>query len=434
MAMGWETGAEGDLMLSWSELPRSPGHAFYYWLQGLLEAGFGATSGKPGFSGCSGTPKSKKTRSRPEELTMANNRSTPDCLNPTVTVLIPIYNGEKYIERTLQSALKQTFDAFEVICVDDCSTDNSLSITKLYSGLDMRVRVFSTSVNLGHVSKVIEFALPFMKGDYWIYSSQDDLFSEDWLEKLVRRAITTGADAVIPDVVFYTEKEDTNQRLIGLRGNREAQLSNREAVTLSLDWTIPGNALWNINIIKKVGVKTFGAFADEYSVRMWFLACNKVVFCDGVFYYRQDNPDAITKKISYKTFDRAMNHFMLYKLLKENNFPSKTYRSELHTSVNWIYFSKIYLRSTECLFSSQDSKQAELRVAQCLGALQKETFLHESVGSWKFFSKLLIIKLGKRVFSFVFMTSIYLRPWGRVLKHPLIFFRNIFATAGANCD
>ena len=134
-----------------------------------------------------------------------------------------------------------------------------------------------------------------------MYSSQDDLFSVDLLEKNYNKAIDSNADVVIPDMSYYWDTPVASQNnlgIYGIGGDRTKELSGREAFVLSLDWTIHGFALYRMDIIKKIGFSNYGLSSDEYSTRMFFFNSNKIAFSDGVFYYRQDNSEAITKKWS----------------------------------------------------------------------------------------------------------------------------------------
>jgi glycosyltransferase involved in cell wall biosynthesis len=297
-----------------------------------------------------------------------------------ISVIIPVYNGEKYLSQTLDSLLRQTFNRFEVICVDDCSTDSSLSILKSYQRKDSRIRCITTESNLGIVPKVINYALPSTRGMFYAYASQDDLFSEDWLEEMFNRIQYTKADAVIPDLVFYHESNNAKDTyLVGVRGNRDLILSNREAVTLSLDWTISGNALWNANLIKKIKYEEFGMNADEYSARVFFFNCNKIVFSKGTFYYRQDNPEAITKKLSYKTFDIPYTTFRLYKFLQANQFDqdicAKIFKQ---TIMELIDLNKLLLKQKfkyfflrKVILSRDAQKEAQTRMKRLYKSLHK---------------------------------------------------------------
>jgi len=281
-----------------------------------------------------------------------------------------VYNGESYINQTIESILAQNFTNFEVLCIDDCSTDSSIKILEYYAKLDSRIRILRMSSNQGNVPLVLNKTLNEIRGKYVVYSSQDDLFSKDWLMKMYSRAKETGADAVVPDLVFYYENEpNLCKKLIGVKGNREAILTGREATELSLDWTIPGNAMWNVNIIRRLRFADFSFNADEYSTREFYFYARKVVFCDGIFYYRQDNPDAITKKISIKNFDAVYTFIRLFEFLKEKNYSFDIYSLEALKAVRLLEILKIWFEQYKVNLSAAEIETAELSIKRNQDAL-----------------------------------------------------------------
>lgn len=296
---------------------------------------------------------------------------------PEISVLVPIYNGEKYLRKTLDSLLLQSFKEFEVLCIDDCSSDGSLELLNDYASQDGRIRVLRMESNQGSVPKVLNRILNEIRGKRLVYSSQDDLFSSDWLEKMHARALETDADAVIPDVQFFYENEPERCRsLIGLQGDRSVELSGREAVSCSLDWTIPGNALWRTDLVKRIGFYDFAFNADEYSVRVFFLNCNKVVFSRGVFFYRQDNASAITKKMTYKSFDMAYTFFRLFQFLRENHFPFEVYVKEAWKSLSTLNQVQTWFDSIRHELPDNEVMEAE-RLSACCEKALKEYGIHE---------------------------------------------------------
>lgn len=293
--------------------------------------------------------------------------------NRKVSVFVPVYNGERYIEQTLESVLTQTLQDFEVICIDDRSTDGSLGILNRYAQMDSRIRVFQTPCNLGSAPKVLNFGLQYMEGGYFVYASQDDLFSPDWLQKTRERAIATDADAVIPDLVFYAPNEPgVERRLSGLHGDRTVALTNRGAVLHSLNWEIPGNALWNGNLVRKFKFEEFGTNSDEYSVRVFFMNCNKVVFSEGCFYYRQDNPHAITKMMSYRTFDRAYTQFRLYEYLKGQQFPLEVVHREALRVLEIMKALRQWLVVNHASMLPEDLQMARDRLEKTMACLKSD--------------------------------------------------------------
>lgn len=135
-----------------------------------------------------------------------------------ISIFMPVYNGSKYLDETINSVLNQSFENFELLCIDDSSTDNSYEILKKFESKDSRIKLFQKP-NGGTVPKSWNFALPFMKGQFIMYMSQDDLMSLDNLEKLVLRQLETDADCVLPDMLFYFEGEDNKTGRIGVDVN-----------------------------------------------------------------------------------------------------------------------------------------------------------------------------------------------------------------------
>jgi len=91
---------------------------------------------------------------------------------PLISLVLPIYNGERFLKESLESILNQTFKKFELIVVDDGSTDNSIELVKSYN--DSRIRVIKNKRNLGSVA-AINIALKNSKGKYIAVCTQDDI-------------------------------------------------------------------------------------------------------------------------------------------------------------------------------------------------------------------------------------------------------------------
>ena len=246
-----------------------------------------------------------------------------------VSIFVPVYNGEKYLEQTLKSIQQQTYTNFEVLLVDDSSTDGSLPILNQFANNDDRFKVF-TKENGGMVAPSMNYIIPKIKDDYFFYASQDDIFSSNLLEKMVSRQKETSADCILPDMEFYFENKQDNKQIIGLNGDRTAEMSGKEACVASLNWSIHGFALFKGSLVKNEFFPEDAFDSDEFVTRKLFLKSNKVVFSEGVFYYRQDNANAITKIFGKKNFYVLNTSWRIYSLLKENNFEEKVvFKSQL---------------------------------------------------------------------------------------------------------
>ncbi len=100
-----------------------------------------------------------------------------------VSVIVPVYNAERYLKFTLDSILNQTYRDFELICIDDGSTDESLNILKQYEQKDSRVRLFfsedGTNYGVSHARNV---GLNHAQGEYILFFDCDDLMEKDQIE------------------------------------------------------------------------------------------------------------------------------------------------------------------------------------------------------------------------------------------------------------
>lgn len=114
---------------------------------------------------------------------------------PKVSVIIPVYNAEKYLRQCLDSLVKQTLREFEVICVDDGSTDHSLQILKDYSALDDRVHAF-TQTNQG-AAVARNWGIEKANGEYLLFLDSDDFFEKTLLEETYVAAAEVNADIVL---------------------------------------------------------------------------------------------------------------------------------------------------------------------------------------------------------------------------------------------
>src|ERR1035441_8594166 len=116
---------------------------------------------------------------------------------PKVSIVVPNYNHARFLRRRVESVLRQTFQDFEVILLDDCSTDDSRSILSKYAD-DPRVRIEFNEVNSGSPFKQWNKGVELALGEYVWIAESDDYADERLLEKLVARLEAEPATALSP--------------------------------------------------------------------------------------------------------------------------------------------------------------------------------------------------------------------------------------------
>lgn len=132
-----------------------------------------------------------------------------------ISVIVPMYNVEKYISQCLESLIKQTYKNLEIIVIDDGSTDQSLNIAKRYAKYDNRVKVYSFA-NAG-VSEARNRGLRLAKGDYIAFVDSDDWTAEDMYRILVEKMIKYDLDMIKCSVCESDCDNNTNKIIIPRR-------------------------------------------------------------------------------------------------------------------------------------------------------------------------------------------------------------------------
>lgn len=125
-------------------------------------------------------------------------------MKPQISVIIPSYNSEKYIEAAVDSVLRQTLENFEIIIVDDASSDNTLAILHGKYGDERRIRIFENDINCGQ-GVARNTALRYASGDYVFFLDSDDTIEPGTLRRMYETAIFKHADIVTCGVKLIGE-------------------------------------------------------------------------------------------------------------------------------------------------------------------------------------------------------------------------------------
>lgn len=125
---------------------------------------------------------------------------------PLITVVMPNYNGHRFVEQAIDSVLSQTYQDFELLVVDDCSRDDSLQLIKQKAQSDSRIRVIALEKNAG-VANARNVGIREAKGKYIALLDNDDLWTADKLERQLTIA-EKGADIVYCSYDFIDEQNN----------------------------------------------------------------------------------------------------------------------------------------------------------------------------------------------------------------------------------
>ena len=224
---------------------------------------------------------------------------------------MPVYNTEMYLETAILSVLMQTNGDFELICIDDCSTDSSLDILKRFSTLDSRIKLLKNDVNRG-LSYNRNRALEVAKGDYIFFLDSDDWISLNTLEILQSVVETNDVDMVI--FKFITYWEDLNNFSIEPFYDMKfmdkfiGKVFNHYDLDPNSLFDIPGascNKLYSKDFLTKRDFKFPEGLIFE-DVAVFFenmIKANKIYLVNEYLYNRRRRKNSITTSTGKKLLD-----------------------------------------------------------------------------------------------------------------------------------
>ena len=123
-----------------------------------------------------------------------------------ISVIVPVYNVEKYLSRCIDSLIRQSYSNIEILLVDDGSKDESLSICKEYEAKDSRIHVFHKE-NEG-LGLTRNYGVEQATGEYITFVDSDDYLTLDAIDSMVKKAVETDADVVIASHYYKNKKQE----------------------------------------------------------------------------------------------------------------------------------------------------------------------------------------------------------------------------------
>ena len=261
-----------------------------------------------------------------------------------ISVIIPVYNAEKYINKCIESILSQIYSEFEVILVDDGSTDSSPQICDKYGKEDDRIKVIHKK-NEG-VSIARSTGVSIAKGDYLAFVDSDDWVEPDYFEKLLNIIRTTDVD-----MICFGHKKVVNNATSDCPFPLDESIYDRNAIENQIfPWLIEDetgryfpNQLWNKVIKADIykenqvsGVKIIMG-EDAACVKSCIYHCKSIYVSSLLLYNYRINPMSVTvsgKKLLWDGPYLIQKHYEEHINLSECDFRQQVYRNTVHNLFN----------------------------------------------------------------------------------------------------
>ena len=215
---------------------------------------------------------------------------------PKLSILVPIYNVERYLKECLDSLINQTFKDIEIICINDGSTDSSKEILDEYSSKDQRIKVINKN-NTGYGDSM-NIGLNEANGEYIGIVESDDFVKNTMFEDLFSIAKKNDSDIVKSDYFYYTTTDKQARKAGKIPKLLENKIINAKShpILIKMQPSI-WSAIYKKEFLEKNNIRfleTPGASYQDtsFSFKAFALASKVVLTNEAYLYYRQDNENS----------------------------------------------------------------------------------------------------------------------------------------------
>lgn len=268
-----------------------------------------------------------------------------------ISIILPVYNEEKYLKQCLDSLCSQTLKEIEIICVDDGSTDNSLEILRNYEILDNRIKILTQKNQYAGVAR--NYGMQHASGKYLLFLDSDDFFQQDMLEKMYQIAEHDQLDITI---CHYDLFHDLRQeKLLTDFSVRDSYFPNNQKIFCGKDMNYAGifqgtvgwawDKLFRTEFVKSCGYQfpDFRSSEDGFFVYMLMAKAERIgVLQEHFISHRMYNFNSLsnTKEQNWE------NGFKMLKLIRKELGRQKLYNLYEQSFISFaIEFQMYYLTS-----------------------------------------------------------------------------------------
>ena len=222
-----------------------------------------------------------------------------------ISVIMPVYNASKWLDKSIGCLIDQTYPHWQLVAVDDASTDNSLEILTSWAERDSRIHVYHHKC--GGAAKTRAYGLQYITSKYLFYFDADDLISDNVLEVCLEAMVRADADIAMPNLIQQTPEGKTlndNYKSCGIIPG--TIIDGQEAFERSIDWHGTwATSLYKTELFKHIACDEnyLGYFnSAELITRIVLLNSKKVVYCNSKYYYNIHS-ESMSRKVSARYFE-----------------------------------------------------------------------------------------------------------------------------------
>lgn len=262
---------------------------------------------------------------------------------PLISVIVPVYNVEPYLDRCVQSIVDQTYTNLEIILVDDGSPDNCPVLCDAWAEKDSRIRVIHKEN--GGLSDARNAGMALATGEYIAFVDSDDWIDISFMQILLDLSVQTGADIAECNFIKTSgasESGDATNEITVCSAEEALEMHIQIAMFKQVVW----NKLYRRNIINCLFEK--GKYhEDEFWTYQIIANCRKLAHIDHVMYFYFQREDSIMGEgYSIKRLD-ALEAKLLRNEFVKRNFPKLSTMSDIDVRFTLLYHGQLALKQID---------------------------------------------------------------------------------------
>ena len=254
-----------------------------------------------------------------------------------VSVLMAVYNAQQWLSASIGSMMNQTMRDWQLICIDDASTDGSLAMLREWEKRDSRIEVIALAENGGQ-AHARNIGLQKAQGDYICFLDADDTLSADALQQ----AVSTFESHEKTDCVLFCVRLVQDGEETPYSSQTFDVLSGKEAFRRSISgWQIHGVYMIRATLHRQYPYdETCRSYSDDNTTHLHFYHSREVRYCEGIYYYWMRS-SSVTHRVSARRFDLLHANENLKRQLIEMGVPQELLKS--YENRRWLNLIDCYM-------------------------------------------------------------------------------------------
>ena len=298
-------------------------------------------------------------------------------MKPLLSIIVPVYNVEKYLARCLDSLVNQSLKDMEIIVINDGTKDNSQQIIDDYASRYPQIRAFKKEN--GGIADTRNFGLKQIRGEYFGFIDSDDYTRTDMYEKMIAAAKRENADVVVSH--FNWVYEQSNESRI----EKEGPYGTGKDMLIHLFATL-WNKIYRTDFVLETGLQFPKGYRYEDACFLYCLTphIKKLAFVDEAFVSYVQQPGSITHTNNHEVKDMIHVFEIITDYYKSNHW-FEEYHDELEYLHIKFFLGNSFLRSTK--IANKKDREVTIRMGwdrlnQCFPEWKKNPYL-KSLGGMK---------------------------------------------------